>query len=287
MDASDLHKDGHTRFAPQDQAQQLQRYNFSGKQSGTRTPMKKNAAGKKIFGLDPSVEEIDSAVFHDLHWWTADSDIIQLLAKLDITITDKDIMFMEHKVNGKSKGQCVVNCHSREQALVVYDWMQDNTFQGKRVLTTLAASILGNPFHPNNQDLPAPRPLSSAIHHTMSQATNSHGGVNFNRVNKTLRMNQAGLGNGHPSAGKHGSHGHLQPQHTPQQAHQHPHQYGMAGYPSPGQAPMTGMFPMDSTAMSWPSQADYLSDYNVGFYELGSHLPTSDLWMGGMVQSGL
>ncbi|ODN98500.1 hypothetical protein L198_03745 [Cryptococcus wingfieldii CBS 7118] len=269
MDAHDLHKDGNTHFASQDQTQHrqndanpLKRFNFPGAHSGARDPTKKKTASKRVFGLDPGVEEIDSVVFHDLHWWTADRDIIQLLEHLNITITDKDIMFMEHKVNGKSKGQCVVDCHSKDQALVVYGWMQSNVFQGKAVLTTLAASILGNPFHPNNQDLPAPRPLSSAIHHTMNQATNSHGGVNFNRVNKTLRMNQAGLGNGHPSGIKHGHHSHIQPQHTPQQAHQHPHQFGMAGYPSPGQALMMGMFPMDPNVMPWSPQAEYLSDYS-------------------------
>lgn len=28
-----------------------------------------------------------------------------------------------------------------------------SAFQGKKVISTLAASIMGNPFHPNNQGL--------------------------------------------------------------------------------------------------------------------------------------
>lgn len=29
----------------------------------------------------------------------------------------------------------------------------NSAFQGKKVISTLAASIMGNPFHPNNQGL--------------------------------------------------------------------------------------------------------------------------------------
>lgn len=31
---------------------------------------------------------------------------------------------------------------------------RNSAFQGKKVISTLAASITGNPFHPNNQGLP-------------------------------------------------------------------------------------------------------------------------------------
>ncbi|WVO13925.1 hypothetical protein L204_101550 [Cryptococcus depauperatus] len=235
--------------------------------SEMNTTSKKIINGKKVFGLDPSVEEIDSVVFHDLHWWTADRDLIGLSAHLGITIEEKDIIFMEHKVNGKSKGQAVINCHSKPNAWKLHEWLHHNTFQGKKITSTLAASILGSPFHPNNQDFPAPRPLSSAIHNTMGQPTNSHGGVNFNRVNKSLRVtNQSGLGNGRPPQPRQNTQ--VQIQQSSQQAQPHlqnQHPFNLVGFPQPGQNMMMGMYPMDPT-FAWLPATDFsMSDYSGSF----------------------
>ncbi|OXG31534.1 hypothetical protein J008_01205 [Cryptococcus neoformans] len=248
---------------------------------------RKGGPNKKVFGLDPSVEEIDSVVLHDLHWWTSDRDLVELCAQLGVVIVEKDILFMEHKVNGKSKGQAVLDCHSKENSLKVNEWLQCNAFQGKKVISTLAASTMGNPFHPNNQDLPAPRPLSSAIHNTMGQPTNSHGGVNFNRVNKSLRIShQAGLGNGRPMNPKQNVN--LQPSqanHRPQMPLQAHNQINLASLPLPNQSMMMGMFPMDPS-IPWPVPVDFpLSEYSA--FTSGPHLSGPGYLMNGRLHTGV
>ncbi|KIR25442.1 hypothetical protein I307_06025 [Cryptococcus deuterogattii 99/473] len=243
---------------------------------------RKGGPNKRVFGLDSSVEEIDSVVLHDLHWWTSDRDLVELCSQLGVVIAEKDILFMEHKVNGKSKGQAVMNCHDKEDSLKVNDWLQCNAFQGKKVISTLAASIMGNPFHPNNQDFPAPRPLSSAIHNTMGQPTNSHGGVNFNRVNKPLRTShQAGLGNGRPM--NPWQNVNLQPSQASHQSQMPPrvhNQINMASLPLSNQSMIMGMFPMDPS-IAWPIPVDFpLPEY-------GPHLLAPDYRMNGTLHTCL
>ncbi|KGB75710.2 hypothetical protein CNBG_1548 [Cryptococcus deuterogattii R265] len=248
---------------------------------------RKGGPNKRVFGLDSSVEEIDSVVLHDLHWWTSDRDLVELCSQLGVVIAEKDILFMEHKVNGKSKGQAVMNCHDKEDSLKVNDWLQCNAFQGKKVISTLAASIMGNPFHPNNQDFPAPRPLSSAIHNTMGQPTNSHGGVNFNRVNKPLRTShQAGLGNGRPMNPRQNVN--LQPSQASHQSQMPPrvhNQINMASLPLSNQSMIMGMFPMDPS-IAWPIPVDFpLPEY--ASFKSGPHLLAPDYRMNGTLHTGL
>nr|XP_018263778.1 uncharacterized protein I303_03651 [Kwoniella dejecticola CBS 10117]OBR85936.1 hypothetical protein I303_03651 [Kwoniella dejecticola CBS 10117] len=175
------------------------------------------SSGKRIRGHDPSSEEIDSVVVHELHWWTNDQAIVDLATELGFTISDKDVQFQEHKVNGKSKGQAMINCHPKENALKLHDFFQADLFQGKKIPSALAATAFGNPLHPGNQgkrlgrqidaqlanpivEHPTARPLSSAIHSAVRTPTNSHGGVNFNRVRPNSRNAiQSHLGVGHPN----------------------------------------------------------------------------------------
>lgn len=78
----------------------------------------------------------------------------------------------------------------------------------------------------------------------MGQPTNSHGGVNFNRVNKPLRIShQAGLGNGRPMNPRHNVN--LQPSRASHQSQMPPqvhNQINTASLPLSNQ--MMGMFPM-------------------------------------------
>ncbi|WWC89978.1 uncharacterized protein L201_004907 [Kwoniella dendrophila CBS 6074] len=155
---------------------------------------------KKLTGLDPSCEEIDSVVVQDLHWWTRDYDLVLLARDLGFEVETKDVHFLDHKVNGKSKGQAVINCYSKDNAMKLHDYLQINMFQGKKIPSALAATAFGNPLHPGNQEFPTARPLSTAIHSSVRQPTNAHGGVNFNRVRPNSRtVIQANLGVGHPN----------------------------------------------------------------------------------------
>ncbi|WVR05198.1 hypothetical protein IAU60_002210 [Kwoniella sp. DSM 27419] len=158
------------------------------------------APGRKIASLDPSSDDIDSVVVHDLHWWTNDQDLASLCHDLRIKVELGDIHFLEHKVNGKSKGQAAIKCESKEDALKLHQHLQTQLFQGKKVSSALASSVVGNPLLPANQDFPAVRPLSTAIHSTIRHPTNAHGGVNFNRVRPSSRSAiHANLGVGLPS----------------------------------------------------------------------------------------
>lgn len=106
----------------------------------------------------------------------------------------------------------------------------------------------------------------------MGQPTNSHGGVNFNRVNKSLRIShQAGLGNGRPMDVRQNVN--LQPSqanHQPQMPLQAHNQINMASLPLPNQSMMMGMFPMGEwlrmraiphdlvdPSVSWPTPMDF------------------------------
>ncbi|WVF72196.1 hypothetical protein IAT40_007008 [Kwoniella sp. CBS 6097] len=155
---------------------------------------------KKYLGLAPSSDEIDSVIVHDLHWWTNDQDLLDLCNELDIKIDLKNVQFLEHKVNGKSKGQAAIKFADKAQALKLNEHLQNHPFQGKKIPSALASSATGSPLHPGNHDFPVARPLSTAIHSTVRHPTNAHGGVNFNRVRPNSRSAiHANLGMGHPA----------------------------------------------------------------------------------------
>ncbi|WWC61052.1 uncharacterized protein I303_103630 [Kwoniella dejecticola CBS 10117] len=208
------------------------------------------SSGKRIRGHDPSSEEIDSVVVHELHWWTNDQAIVDLATELGFTISDKDVQFQEHKVNGKSKGQAMINCHPKENALKLHDFFQADLFQGKKIPSALAATAFGNPLHPGNQEHPTARPLSSAIHSAVRTPTNSHGGVNFNRVRPNSRNAiQSHLGVGHPNT-RTFTMGNFNP-------------LAMQG------ADVGGMVPVDP-AIAWSSQQEYVP---LGYVPVHPHYP--------------
>ncbi|GAA5967208.1 hypothetical protein JCM8115_005429 [Rhodotorula mucilaginosa] len=90
-----------------------------------------------------------TAVFlGDLHWWTSDRDVVELTQLAGIHgVSVKDVSFAEHKVNGKSKGVCYVECHSTDNAQRVKNYVENNEFQMKKMTATLAPGGTGTaPF---------------------------------------------------------------------------------------------------------------------------------------------
>ncbi|KWU46823.1 hypothetical protein RHOSPDRAFT_24432 [Rhodotorula sp. JG-1b] len=99
-----------------------------------------------------------TAVFlGDLHWWTSDRDVVELTQLAGIHgVSVKDVSFAEHKVNGKSKGVCYVECHSIDNAQRVKNYVENNEFQMKKMTATLAPGGTGTaPFRTLPKGVPS------------------------------------------------------------------------------------------------------------------------------------
>ncbi|GAA5866288.1 hypothetical protein JCM3774_006603 [Rhodotorula dairenensis] len=101
----------------------------------------------------------------ELHWWTSDRDVVELTQLAGVHgVAVKDVSFAEHKVNGKSKGVCYVECHSTDNAQRVKNYVENNEFQMKKMTATLAPGGTGTapfrtlPKEPSRVGNPPPVP---------------------------------------------------------------------------------------------------------------------------------
>ncbi|BGP28760.1 hypothetical protein JCM10296v2_000496 [Rhodotorula toruloides] len=155
----------------------------------------------------------NSALFiGDLHWYTSDADIVYLAQLAGVPVVElKDVSFSEHKVNGKSKGVCYVECHSAENAQRLKQYIDNNEYQDKKMLAQIAPGGTGvSPFKTlpkepaRAQNVPhsnIPRVGGIAVRPPPSVTTaymNPHPGQNRRDQQPGAQQNQQG---GRPMAG--------------------------------------------------------------------------------------
>ncbi|ORY27184.1 hypothetical protein BCR39DRAFT_239363 [Naematelia encephala] len=137
----------------------------------------------------------------DLHWFTTANDLISEAREAGVTVEYADIVFAEHKVNGKTKGSVTITCRSHEMAERLVSWFSQHLFQGKK----MHASFFDPDAVPYVPRVPPPspqqgRPLIGTQALLAHGPTNAHGGINFNRVRPTYRTNHQTLGIGRPTS---------------------------------------------------------------------------------------
>ncbi|GAA6006643.1 hypothetical protein JCM10207_005002 [Rhodosporidiobolus poonsookiae] len=100
----------------------------------------------------------------ELHWWTSDADIVELARLAGVDIELRDVSFSEHKVNGKSKGVCFVDCHSADKASQMKRYIDTTDYQMKRMSAQLALGGAISPFKtlPKEPSRPQNQPYSSS-----------------------------------------------------------------------------------------------------------------------------
>ncbi|ORX39930.1 hypothetical protein BD324DRAFT_244216 [Kockovaella imperatae] len=124
----------------------------------------------------------------DLYWWTNADHIVEAAAKAGIKLARTDITFAEHKVNGKSKGNVLVECHSIHNSVKLFNWFRHNDFHGKRLVPSYYSPQPGPKQHFHSY---GPRPATGTQALLAHGPTNAHGGINFNRVRPNVRSGVA------------------------------------------------------------------------------------------------
>ncbi|GAA5945066.1 hypothetical protein JCM3775_004276, partial [Rhodotorula graminis] len=80
--------------------------------NGNATASTSNNAGV----TSTAANRLTAVYLGDLHWWTSDADIVHLCALAGLDVPFRDVVFSQHKVNGKSKGVVWVECGASDKA---------------------------------------------------------------------------------------------------------------------------------------------------------------------------
>ncbi|KAL7424054.1 hypothetical protein Q5752_001639 [Cryptotrichosporon argae] len=144
----------------------------------------------------------DTLVLSELHYWTNDSHIVDAAKEIGVRISHKDVSFAEHRCNGKSKGHATVRILNEFHLAALYERFLEHEFHGKKVKVEITSSRI--PTRPGQHGTADRDGRHRFDDEYLGRAplpflpTNSHGGVNFNRVpmhhrQQMQQMQQAGF----------------------------------------------------------------------------------------------
>jgi cleavage and polyadenylation specificity factor subunit 6/7 len=95
----------------------------------------------------------------NLSWWTTDQDITDSMT--DVGCTDfQEVKFFENRVNGQSKGFCVVSLGSESSMRMVMDRLPKKEIHGQNPVVTLPTKQALNQFESQQKTRPVPAPTS-------------------------------------------------------------------------------------------------------------------------------
>ncbi|KAI9202065.1 uncharacterized protein BJ171DRAFT_190546 [Polychytrium aggregatum] len=122
----------------------------------------------------------------ELAWWTTDQDMKGVVSEAGLSddLVSKEILFYEHKANGKSRGIAYLEFKTHQAAAGFKSFVEQRQIHGKKASVKFVDTFKGYPF----------RLLAKNEQHQANKESSGSGGHNYGHHNQPYQ-NQAGAGN--------------------------------------------------------------------------------------------